>query len=123
MMHRLGALIEHHGVTTLALVAGLAIALRLLLRRPAGSRPASSFVVAAILALFALGGYALPEEPATWVAGIGGVLLFLAALVVLISGNWSYYVGLLLGAGIALGLGGMIAQPLSEGVYQSLKTI
>src|SRR5262249_14629876 len=100
-MQRIALLLEHHGMTLLALVAGVAIALWLLLRRPAGSRPAGYFILSALLGLFAVGGFALPDEYGMWLAAGCAVLLFLAGLVVLISGTWSYYSGLALAAGLA----------------------
>src|SRR5262245_26799814 len=121
-MQRVALLLEHHGVTLLALLAGVAIAVWLFARRPAGSRPAGYFILAALLGLFAVGGFALPDEYGMWLAAGCGTLLFLAGLVVLISGTWSYYFGLVLAAGLALGLGGLIGRAVSESAYAGLRT-
>jgi uncharacterized membrane protein len=121
-MHRLVSLLEHHGVTLLALLAGVAVVLWLFARRPGGSRSTGYFILAALLGLFAVGGFALPDEYGMWLAAGCATLLFFAALVVLISGNWSYYFGFVLACGLALGLGGLIARPVSESTYLGLKT-
>src|SRR5262249_10082202 len=68
------------------------------------------------LACYGLGGLALPQEPAMWLATGAAGALFLAFLIALIGSNWSYYAGLALGALLAIGLGGLTAVPAAKGL-------
>lgn len=121
-MQRIWYTLEHQGLAVLALLAAVAAIAWILARQVPGRRSALLAVLAGGAALFGLGGLSMPAEAGMWTAALCGGLLFVAALVLLISGSWSYFFGLVLGAGICLGLGGLIVEPVSEAIYQSIKT-
>jgi uncharacterized membrane protein len=122
-MQRFWHTLEHQGLALLALAAAVALFAWLFLRRKPGERSTGPAVLAGGLAIFGIGGLSVPEEAGMWTAAACGGLLIVAGLVVLISSSWSFYLGLLLDAGLFLGLGGLLAQSLSETVYSSVKTM
>jgi|GEM_PF-213910 hypothetical protein len=71
-------------------------------------------LTATAVILFGIGGVLIPVEAGMWAAAGFAAILFLAVLVVLLSSSWSYYVGLMLGAGLALSLGGWCIKPLTS---------
>src|SRR5207249_5046861 len=75
------------------------------------------------LGLFALGGFLVPDDIAPWLAAGTGALLFVAFLILLISGNWTPYLGMVLGAGVALGLGGLVDTPFSREAMHALRAL
>src|SRR5947209_8779013 len=120
-MSRLADLLSIHWMAvvflTAALVAGGGIAL---LRQRRGTLSYRLIFLASTLGLFGVGGLALPSP--WW-----GFLLVGAALaafsvtlfVLVLSGRWWAPLGYGLGAVLLLGLGGLVAQPLSEGLLDA----
>lgn len=122
-MGRITPLMERHGLALVLLVVGVALGQWLWRRRRAGRGQLFWPVLILAIGLFGLGGLILPSEAALWSAGAFAALLFLAVLVVLISGTWSYYVGLVLGAGLALSLGGWLMRPVNTGLGDAYRLL
>ncbi len=121
-MQRFLYMLEHNGLAALALLAAAVGFAWYFLRRKPGERLSALAVLSGGAALFGVGALAMPDEASMWTAIACGGLLFVASLVLLISSNWSFYLGLLLGGGLCLGLGGLIARPISETIYQAVRT-
>jgi uncharacterized membrane protein len=115
--------IEHHGIALLSLFAAAGLALWFWFLRGGETRSFAGLLLATACALFAVGGLAVPAEIGMWAAAGAAVLLFLSGLIVLVSGYWSYYLGFLLAAGLAVGLGGWLEEPLSQNLAFGLRTL
>jgi uncharacterized membrane protein len=118
-MQQVENMLEHHGLAAFALVLAL-LCLAMLARR--GFK--SVGIVAPIgLLLFAIGGFALPEEPSFWLMCGSGAGLFLAIIVLLVSGAWLWYLWLALAGSACLAIGGLIEKNASEGFFEGVRTL
>src|SRR5258706_6850296 len=118
-MHRLLPLLEHHGLALIAVALGFAIALWHF--RRAEGRTAARLLFVGGLFTFAIGGMTVPEESGMWLAAGAGGVLFIAALVVLISGSWFYPLAILLSLALILGLGAWLEAPASVGIADAVR--
>ncbi|HEV3142672.1 MAG TPA: VWA domain-containing protein [Gemmataceae bacterium] len=115
-MPRLWLLLDNYWLAALLLLTGAALGYWQWRRRTPGESWLFGPIVTSAIACFGLGGLALPQEVGMWLAAGAAAALFLAFLVTLIGSNWSYYVGLALGALLALGLGGLTAVLAAQGL-------
>jgi uncharacterized membrane protein len=115
-MPRAWLFLEHYWFAALALVVGVALSYWQWRRRQPGETWLFGPLASAALVCFGLGGLALPQEVGMWLAAGAAAVLFLAILVALIGSNWSYYVGLALGALLGIGLGGFTAVSAAQGL-------
>ncbi|MFL5339351.1 MAG: VWA domain-containing protein, partial [Gemmataceae bacterium] len=116
-------LLDRSGLAVVALLAGVALAAGLWFLRAKERRSFTGLVIGVGLVLLAAGGFLLPEELAVWLAiGSGGVL-FVAVLVLLISGSWTRYLGIALGTGVALGLGGLVTAAASRELMHGIRVL
>jgi hypothetical protein len=76
----------------------------------------------AAIGLTGIGGLALPFEPAAWIAGVAAALFFLSLLWLVVTGHWSTILGLVLGAGLCIGLGGLGLVETGRGLVHLTRT-
>src|SRR5262249_49946479 len=82
-------------------------------------QPVLLLVVGCSLPLLGLGGRVRPSALAGVLAGVALAALFIALLVVVVTGRWSALLGFLLGGSILLGLGGLGAEPAGSGLVET----
>jgi uncharacterized membrane protein len=116
-------LASHWLSVVLIAMALLAAAVALTLKQRRGAWPWGWIASVLIVALIGIGGLALPFEIAFWIGA--GVLaaIFLAALVLIISGAWYAPLGFGLGVLFCLALGGVGSAWLGQGLMEAWRTV
>src|SRR5262249_37944711 len=122
-MPRISFLLEQHGIALLTAAVGAILVLWLWLLRARDRRSVTGLLVGVGCLLFAVGGFAVPREFGMYAAVGCATALFLAILILFASRGWSRYFAMVLGAGLALGLGGLLATPLSQATAYGIKTL
>jgi uncharacterized membrane protein len=114
-MNSLTLLLAPRWLAIALLAAAVALGLLSLTRRRTGWA-ANVPWLAAGLALLGVGGVGLSAEAGFWVSAAGFAGLFAAFLWLLITGNWSRYVGFAFAALVVLGVGGWFAESAGAGL-------
>src|SRR5258707_11188006 len=111
MLHALTRLLDAHGLAVVLMLLGLPLAVwQHTARRVVGHSPTLR-LLGESLCCAALGGFFVPDEAGMWLAAACAAVLFFAFLVLLISGNWSRFLGLGLNYGLAIGFGSFVGTP------------
>jgi uncharacterized membrane protein len=76
-------------------------------------------LASAALALLALGGLVVPFDVAFWGVSLALTALFVALVVVVWTGRWSAPLGWILGGFLLLGLGGLAANAVGQGLVEA----
>jgi uncharacterized membrane protein len=109
------------GAFALALVPA---ALLLLARRRRGAWSVPLLLSSAAFALLGLGGLTLAStDGAAWVAAVALTVLFGMLAVVALTGTWWAPLGYAVGALLLLGLGGVAAEPATQGLNASARLL
>lgn len=122
-MPRVSLLLEQHGFAMLSAIAGAILIFWLWVLRAADRRSMTGLVLGVGCVLFAVGGFAVPSEIGMYTAAGCATALFLTILILFASRGWSRHLAMALGAGLALGLGGWLAAPLSQAAAYGVKTL
>jgi uncharacterized membrane protein len=101
-------------------VAALAVWFR---RRSVGDPAWAWLILGAGGVLVGLGGLTLPSEIGMWTAIVAGGLLFLAFVVLILTGHWSAIAGAVLGVFLAYGLGGWLCRDTGLGFNLFARTL